>query len=36
MKMQSTVYSPVGGSVKQRLVQPGQTVEAKALLLVIE
>ncbi len=36
MKMQSTVYSPVGGTVKQMLVQPGQHVEAKDLLLVIE
>jgi pyruvate carboxylase len=36
MKMQSTVYSPVGGVVKQLLVGPGQQVEAKDLLLVIE
>src|SRR3954451_13242257 len=36
MKMQSTVYSPVAGSVKQLLVQPGAHVEAKDLLLVIE
>ena len=36
MKMQSTVYAPVGGTVKQLLVQPGQHVEAKDLLLVIE
>jgi pyruvate carboxylase len=36
MKMQSTVYSPVAGSVKQLLVQPGQHVEAKDLLLVIQ
>jgi pyruvate carboxylase len=36
MKMQSTVYAPVGGTVKQLLVQPGQKVEAKDLLLVIE
>ena len=36
MKMQSTVYSPVAGKVTQRLVQPGQHVEAKDLLLVIE
>jgi pyruvate carboxylase len=36
MKMQSTVYSPVAGSVKQLLVVPGAHVEAKDLLLVIE
>jgi pyruvate carboxylase len=36
MKMQSTVYAPVGGTVKQLLVQPGQHVEAKDLLLAIE
>ena len=36
MKMQSTVYAPVGGKVTQVLVQPGRHVEAKDLLLVIE
>ena len=36
MKMQSTVYAPVGGKVTQVLVQPGWHVEAKDLLLVIE
>ena len=36
MKMQSTVYAPVGGTVTQLLVAPGQQVEAKDLLLVIE
>jgi len=36
MKMQSTVYAPVGGRVTQVLVQPGQHVEAKDLLLTIE
>ena len=36
MKMQSTVYAPVGGTVKQLLVQPGQHVEAKDLLMTIE
>jgi pyruvate carboxylase len=35
MKMQSTVYAPVAGTVTQMLVQPGQQVEAKDLLLVI-
>jgi len=35
MKMQSTVYAPVSGTVKQLLVQPGQHVEAKDLLLEI-
>jgi len=36
MKMQSTVYSPVAGTVKQMLVHPGQHVEAKDLLLEIQ
>jgi pyruvate carboxylase len=36
MKMQSTVYSAVAGTVKQVLTQPGQHVESKDLLLVIE
>jgi pyruvate carboxylase len=36
MKMQSTVYAPVGGKVTSVLVTPGQQVEAKELLLVIE
>ena len=31
-----TVHAPVAGTVKQLLVQPGQQVEAKDLLLVIE
>ena len=35
MKMQSTVYAPVAGTVTQMLVQPGQHVEAKDLLLTI-
>jgi pyruvate carboxylase len=36
MKMQSTVYSALAGVVKQVLAQPGQHVESKDLLLVIE
>lgn len=36
MKMQSTVYAPVAGRVARKLVVPGQTVETKELLLVIE
>jgi pyruvate carboxylase len=36
MKMQSTVYAPVAGAVKQLLVQPGQHVESKDLLMTIE
>ena len=34
--MQSTIYAPASGRVTQILVQPGQRVEAKDLLLVIE
>jgi pyruvate carboxylase len=36
MKMQSTVYAPVGGRVTKLLVEPGRQVEAKELLLIIE
>jgi pyruvate carboxylase len=36
MKMQSTLYAPVSGRVTQILVAPGQHVEAKDLLLVIQ
>jgi pyruvate carboxylase len=36
MKMQSTVYAPVAGRVTQLFVKPGQQVEAKDLLMVIE
>ena len=36
MKMQSTVYAPVAGKVTRKLAHPGQTVDAKELLLVIE
>jgi pyruvate carboxylase len=35
MKMQSTVYAPVGGRITRLLVQPGQQVAAKELLLEI-
>lgn len=35
MKMQTTVYAPIAGKVKQKLVSPGQQVEAKDLLLEI-
>ena len=35
MKMQSTVYAPIAGTVTQLLVTPGQQVEAKDLLLVV-
>ena len=35
MKMQTTVYAPVAGKVKERLVAVGQTVEPKDLLIVI-
>jgi pyruvate carboxylase len=36
MKMQSTVYAPISGKVARKLVQAGQTVDAKELLLIIE
>jgi pyruvate carboxylase len=35
MKMQTTVYAPVSGKVTERLVQVGQTVDAKDLLMVL-
>jgi pyruvate carboxylase len=36
MKMQSTLYSPVDGKLAKKLVNVGDKVEAKDLLLVIE
>jgi pyruvate carboxylase len=36
MKMQSTIYANHDGKIKQILVQPGQRVETKDLLIVIE
>jgi len=36
MKMQSTVYAPIAGRIARKLVAPGQSVETKELLLVIE
>jgi pyruvate carboxylase len=35
MKMQSTIYSPVAGTVQQKVVNVGDKVDAKDLLLVI-
>ncbi len=36
MKMQTTIYAPIAGKVKQKLAEVGDTVEAKDLLAVIE
>jgi pyruvate carboxylase len=36
MKMQSTVYTPVAGKVTKLLSYPGQQVEAKDLLAIVE
>jgi biotin carboxyl carrier protein len=36
MKMQSTIYSPVAGKVIKKLVNVGDKVDAKDLLLAIE
>ena len=36
MKMQSTLYAPVPGRIVQKLAHPGQQVEAKDLLFVIQ
>ena len=36
MKMQSTIYAPIGGRISLVLVRPGQHVDAKDLLLTIE
>jgi pyruvate carboxylase len=36
MKMQTTIYAPVAGTVRELLVSAGQTVESKDLLLVVE
>jgi pyruvate carboxylase len=36
MKMQTTIYAPIGGRVAVRIVHVGQTVEPKDLLIAIE
>jgi pyruvate carboxylase len=36
MKMQTTIYAPVDGIIRERLVHVGDTVESKDLLVVIE
>jgi biotin carboxyl carrier protein len=36
MKMQSTIYAPKDGKIAKILVEAGQQVEAKDLLLVME
>jgi len=36
MKMQSTIYAPVAGKVTQKLVNIGDKVESKDLLIVIQ
>jgi pyruvate carboxylase len=36
MKMQTTVYAPIEGKVKKLLVESGNTVDTKDLLLIIE
>ncbi|MBS1874131.1 MAG: pyruvate carboxylase [Acidobacteria bacterium] len=36
MKMQTTIYAPVDGTVREKLADLGETVEAKDLLVVIE
>jgi pyruvate carboxylase len=35
MKMQTTIYAPVAGKVAEKLVQPGEQVEPKDLLMII-
>ena len=36
MKMQTTVYAPVAGKVNDKVVQVGETVDTKDLLMVLE
>jgi pyruvate carboxylase len=36
MKMQTTVYAPIDGTITEIAVNPRDTVEARDLLLVIE
>jgi biotin carboxyl carrier protein len=36
MKMQTTIYAPMNGTVKQLAVKPRDIVEAHDLLLIIE
>ena len=35
MKMQTTIYAPVAGKIAEKLVQPGEQVEPKDLLMII-
>jgi pyruvate carboxylase len=35
MKMQTTVYAPLSGTVREKLVQVGETVDTKDLLMVL-
>jgi pyruvate carboxylase len=36
MKMQSTIYAPISGTVKEVLVSQRDSVEARDLLLIID
>jgi pyruvate carboxylase len=36
MKMQTTIYSPIAGTVKELVAKPAESVEAHDLLLVID
>jgi pyruvate carboxylase len=36
MKMQTTVYAPIAGTVKRLAVSPRDSVEGRDLLLLIE
>jgi pyruvate carboxylase len=36
MKMQTTVYAPIDGTIKEIAVNPRDTVEARDLLVTIE
>jgi pyruvate carboxylase len=36
MKMQTTIYAPTGGRISQLFIRPGQHVDVKDLILVIE
>jgi pyruvate carboxylase len=36
MKMETSVYSPLAGRIKEVLIRPGTPVETKDLLLVLE
>ena len=36
MKMENLIYAPASGTIKEIMIEPGQTVESDQILMVIE